>query len=283
MTPFQPWSKFYWADWRSDPRVRMCSLAGRGLWIEMLALMHEAEPKGHLLINGRKPTDKEIGSLVGATPREVQRLTEELESLGVFSRTNAEGIIFSRRMVRDEQKATADRENGKRGGNPRLRDADNGGVNPPPNPEDKASRARHPDARCQTNKADALLESEIGRTDLLTTKGENGETHRRRSRGSSLDPAWQPSEQDLAFARERGWDDGRVLGPSGEAERFRAHHEKAGTLSKSWAASWRTWVLNGIRFDERRANGTGGARSQAGGILEAGARALARLQRDRPA
>lgn len=37
-----PWLKFYPTDWRSDPALKMCSLAARGLWIEMIALMHEA-------------------------------------------------------------------------------------------------------------------------------------------------------------------------------------------------------------------------------------------------
>ena len=45
-----PWMKFYTADWRSDPALRMCSMAARGLWVEMICLMHEATPYGQLLI-----------------------------------------------------------------------------------------------------------------------------------------------------------------------------------------------------------------------------------------
>jgi len=50
--PGNPWMKFYPADWRSDPMLRLCSLAARGLWAEMICLMHEAEPYGSLLVNG---------------------------------------------------------------------------------------------------------------------------------------------------------------------------------------------------------------------------------------
>ena len=37
----RPWMKWYPADWRSDPGLRMCSFAARGLWADLLALMHE--------------------------------------------------------------------------------------------------------------------------------------------------------------------------------------------------------------------------------------------------
>ena len=48
----RPWMKFYPADWRAEPSLRFTSLAARGLWIEMLALMHEATPRGSLLVKG---------------------------------------------------------------------------------------------------------------------------------------------------------------------------------------------------------------------------------------
>lgn len=124
----KPWMKFYPADWRSDPRLRMCSLAARGLWIELCALMHEAEPYGHLIVAGVVPSIKQIASLVGV--RAVKDELAELESAGVFSRRE-DGALYSRRMVRDNAKALADIANGKGGGNPKLRRDDNSPVNPP--------------------------------------------------------------------------------------------------------------------------------------------------------
>jgi hypothetical protein len=129
-----PWMKFFPADWRADPALRMCSLAARGLWMEMLSIMHEADPRGSLLINGNTISAKQLASLCGATLRETIALLTELEAAGVFSRAD-DGTIFSRRMKRDDEKAARDKTNGKAGGNPRL----NAGVNPP----DKAQR---PDA-----------------------------------------------------------------------------------------------------------------------------------------
>lgn len=115
----EPWMKFYTSDWRSDPRLRMCSMASRGLWIEMICLMHEAIPYGHLLVSGHCPTDAQLSVLAGAPSDQITALLGELESAGVFSRTR-EGVIYSRKMSRMAKKAATARNNGKKGGNPTL-------------------------------------------------------------------------------------------------------------------------------------------------------------------
>src|SRR5260221_494809 len=106
-TTKRPWMKWYPADWRADPRLRMCGYAARGLWADLLSLMHEAEPYGYLLINGISPTTRQIASLLGGSEREVKSLLDELEIAGVFSRADG-GAIISRRMVRDKAKADVD-------------------------------------------------------------------------------------------------------------------------------------------------------------------------------
>lgn len=143
----RPWVKWYWADWRSDPGLRVCSLAARGLWAEMLGIMHEADTYGHLLINGSAPTAKQIAALVSATPGQVEALLAELKAAGVPSFT-AEGVIYSRRMVRDRERQERDKANGKKGGNPSL----NGGVNPPDNGGDKAHMPEARSQRLETEK-----------------------------------------------------------------------------------------------------------------------------------
>lgn len=119
--------KFFPADWRSEPRLRMCSLAARGLWMELIAVMHEAEPYGHLLVEGRIPTEEQLVVLAGADLKAVRAGMKELQANAVFS-TTAEGVVFSRRMVKDDAKAKKDKEAGRKGGNPNLV-----GVNPPVN------------------------------------------------------------------------------------------------------------------------------------------------------
>lgn len=125
----QPWMKFFPIDWRADPTLRQCSVGARGLWIDLICLMHEAEPYGHLVSNNQKIDERSIGLLTNIDRRSVKHLLDELERNGVFARTES-GIIYSRRMVRDYEKIQRDKENGRRGGNPKLV---KGGVNPPVN------------------------------------------------------------------------------------------------------------------------------------------------------
>lgn len=139
-----PWLKFYPTDWRADPALRSCSIAARGLWIEMLCIMHEAEPYGSLLIKGQRIDKKRLASLCGISEKECVSLLMELESFGVFEREQ-NGTIYSRRMRRDAEKALKDKANGKLGGNPKVKE----GVNPPVNAEVKA---QIPEARSQNQK-----------------------------------------------------------------------------------------------------------------------------------
>lgn len=111
----KPWMQFYPSDWKGDSKLRVCSLAARGLWLEMIAIAHEADPYGYVTINGSPITESQLARIVGSTEEEVINLISELDKAGVFSR-NRNGIIYSRRMVRDEKKATKNRENGKNGG-----------------------------------------------------------------------------------------------------------------------------------------------------------------------
>lgn len=97
-----PWFKFYPSDWRGDPKLRACSPLSRLLWLEMFCLAHEADPYGHVLVSGHTPTAAQLSQIAGMTLRQVTTGLTELELAGVFSR-DAAGVIFSRRMVRDEE------------------------------------------------------------------------------------------------------------------------------------------------------------------------------------
>ena len=128
-----PWMKFYPSDWRGDAKLRMCSIAARGLWLEMLAIAHEAEEYGYVTINGKAPTNLQLAKMVGEDESWVTQWVTELENSGVFSRTS-EGVIYSRRMVRDYKKAEVSRENGKTGGSSKHKknkdDLDLGNLKP---------------------------------------------------------------------------------------------------------------------------------------------------------
>ena len=136
-----PWFKFYPTDWQADPELRRCSLAARGLWIELIGVMHRSVEYGHL---DPSLTEREIAQLVGSPLKTVRSALAELERNRVFDR-GEKGEIVSRRMVRDHAKALKDQRNGRKGGNPVLMP----GVNP-------EVKAQIPEARIQNPEALAM-------------------------------------------------------------------------------------------------------------------------------
>ncbi|WP_308718980.1 hypothetical protein [Komagataeibacter xylinus] len=134
------WSKFWWKDWQNDLALKSCSYAARGLWMEMLAIMHAAERIGFFEISGKKVGIKQLAGLTNGSDREVRKLLSELQENNVFS-VDEDGFIFSRRMVRDKENSDISAEYGRSGGNPSLTKNDDknskGGVNPPDKGADK--------------------------------------------------------------------------------------------------------------------------------------------------
>lgn len=86
----------------------------------MICIMHQAEPYGHLTVNGNAILPPILARMVGAKLGEVIRWLGELEGAGVFDRDGE--TIVSRRMVRDEVLRKVRAEGGKLGGNPSLMD-----------------------------------------------------------------------------------------------------------------------------------------------------------------
>ena len=115
----RPAFQFYPSDWRKDSGLRLCSLAARGLWVELMCIAHECEEYGKLKQNGRGFSHKTLAKLVGLSPQTTLKLLKELEENGVFSR-DEDGAIYSRRMVRDEELRKIRAEAGSKGGNPIL-------------------------------------------------------------------------------------------------------------------------------------------------------------------
>lgn len=114
----RPSFQFYPGDWRNDEQLRLVSLGARGLWIEMMCIMHQAEPYGHLKVGPKVILPANLARLVGADEGEVEGYLGELRDVGVFS--EEEGVLICRRMIRDERIRKARAEGGKKGGNPAL-------------------------------------------------------------------------------------------------------------------------------------------------------------------
>ncbi len=116
-----------------DPALRSVSSGARGLWIDILCLLCDCVPRGYLQSASGKPySPEQIARMTGnLSVEEVSGWIAELEDAGVPSRTDA-GVLYSRRIVRDEHKRNLCAEAGKLGGNPTLKGLPKGGGKGPP-------------------------------------------------------------------------------------------------------------------------------------------------------
>lgn len=238
----KPWMKFYPADWQADPALRSCGISARGVWVELLCLMQKSDPVGYLLVNGKAPRAKALATLCGASERETQRALKELENAGVYSRTD-DGVIFSRRMVRDEEKAARDKANGATGGNPGLK----AGVNPPVKPTvDDGDKAQKPEARIQKEEPPTPLEG--------------GDRTRRRKSKIPI-PDGFPDQALIAEQQQIVRVAGADVDVKHQAERFRDWALANDRRYADWTATFRNWIRTSIsdRPTFSKASGGGGA------------------------
>jgi AraC-like DNA-binding protein len=104
---------FYPGDWLRSTPLQSCSIAARGVWIQLICWMHEGTPYGHLRMGSEDLSPADLARMLGLSRAETTRLLAELEKRRVFSRTES-GTIYSPRMVRDEQLRQARAAGGKK-------------------------------------------------------------------------------------------------------------------------------------------------------------------------
>lgn len=153
----RPSFQFYPADWRKDPELRACSVAARGLWVDMLCIMHEADPYGHLVVNGSPMDKKQLSRSCGEGVKSISRLLSELESAGVFSRVengSLEGAIYSRRLVRDEHIRIVRAKAGAKGA-----EVTNAGRLPTDLPRQNSGKSSEPRARAPSSSSSSSASS----------------------------------------------------------------------------------------------------------------------------
>lgn len=216
------WSKFYWADWETDPALRLCSLAAQGLWMRMLCIAAAHDPIGYVAVAGRGLDETALARLTGCQESEIASLLGELSQNGVFSR-DRHGRVFSRRMVDDAKKSAIAKKNGKNGGNPTLCNnkensaSDKGSVKAPLKPQE-------PRAISQKEETTSLRSVE------------------KKSRGTRLPADWTLPDEWHDYAVKQGLP---ITEIAREAERFRDWWLSAAGakgVKADWFATWRNWV-----------------------------------------
>lgn len=115
-----PALQFYPGDWRKDPGVQSLNYFDRGVWFEILCLMHESSDRGKLLLNGHPMPDDALATILGLDKQILTTTLNTLLTYGVASRDEETGALINRRMVKDEDLRQKRTEAGKLGGNPVL-------------------------------------------------------------------------------------------------------------------------------------------------------------------
>lgn len=219
----RPAFQFYPGDWRKDPALSSCSLAARGLWIELMCIAHESDNYGHLSINGKPMTPAMISRMVGEVPAVVMKLLVELHDAGVYSRTD-DGTIYSRRMVKDEHVRNVRADAGRLGGNPNLLKQTDKQTD---NQEVKQSVKQVP-------------------TPSSSSSSSSSEGLGARRRRTQVPADFRPDQTGIDKANAVGLD------VDTEVEKFRDYHAGKGSTMLDWQAAWRTWVGNAVSFGKAK-------------------------------
>ena len=242
----RPSFQFYPADWLRDPGLRSCSLGARGLWIDMLSFMHEAEPYGHLRINGHDIGLVAIARMIGSPLKDLRRHLAELEAAGVFSRTDG-GTIFSRRMVRDEEIRIKRAEGGSLSlQNPRVPARKDGGKDTLPQSIGGAFEG-------SPSSSDFFLPVSTSEKQEGAESSVSVERSRSRQRMNRLETEWpegfQFNERHKAIAEGLG------LNVHTEFVKFKDKAQAHGWRYADWEAGFRTWLNKADEFKQQRRAG----------------------------
>lgn len=97
-----PYFPFYPADWLKDPDLRRCDHHTKGVWIDMLCIMHQCQPYGVLCTNNMPWSRADIAIAIGGNAPEVLASIDALINKGVCS-VRADGSLYCRRMVSDAE------------------------------------------------------------------------------------------------------------------------------------------------------------------------------------
>lgn len=249
----RPSFQFYPGDWLGNSNLRRCTHAEKGVWIDVMCLMHDSEEYGVL-----RWSLKEIASAVGCKLADLKSLItkgvlkgsdtlleEALTYTPISGRRKGPTVVliditkgplwYSSRMVIDEYKRVA--RGGKddapnhspKGGNGEY-------IDDAPNPSPSHAGAHAGGRPSSSSSSTTSLRSVVERAH---TTGE----------GVTVPADLQPDRSTAASLQTLNVD------PDIELAKFIAHHEAQGTVladDKAWQAKLRKWLLDAHQFNADR-------------------------------
>jgi len=236
-----PSFQFYPGDWRKNAKLRRCSHAERGIWLEVLCLMHDTDEYGVL----RWPL-KDVATAAGCRVQDLRALLSKGVMKGADVGEEAEPFVFvprhagrdgqpvtllarqegpiwySSRMVRDEYVRT------KRGIGSRIGEEPKAAPIPPIGDGPSASPSSSPSV--------LPLSPSIRKS--------------RKQEATHCPAGFEVSADMAGWAVDIGVPAENV---KPQTEKFLDHHQAKGSRFSDWNAAWRTWMRNAVEFGQRRA------------------------------
>lgn len=117
-----PWMQFCVGDWFKDPGIQLLDATERGIWLHMLFLMWDSN--GRLSINGKPYPLEGIAAQLRVSSSVIISCVGKLLDYGIAEIDN-NGVLSSRRLIRDLEVRRIASENGRKGGNPKLKQISN--------------------------------------------------------------------------------------------------------------------------------------------------------------
>lgn len=245
----RPSFQFYPADWQGNANLRRCTHDEKGIWIDVMCLMHDSEEYGVL-----RWSLAEIAQAVGRKPACLRGLIAK----GVLKGADAGGscepltfaarhagksgvpvtlldsqsgpIWYSSRMVRDEYVRTKRGETTRFGASPKV----------PPNPPPMGSP--------KGGFGDGSSSSSSSSSPKIESRHHNGAnghdpTAARQARGTRLPENWIPGPEGVAFCHETRPELDVQITFERFADYWRSQPGQKG-VKLDWMATWRNWVRN---------------------------------------
>jgi hypothetical protein len=169
-----PAIQWYPGDWRKDPGVQALNYHDRGVWFEIIMLMHESDRRGVLLLNGKAMPDEALAHILGLDNQILTSTLTTILDYGVADR-DGDGSLVCRRMVKDEHIRQVRKKAGAKGGNPIL-------LNQIPTPSSSSSSS--------SSSSDEIVKSARADGPPVVPKGVNGKTPRGVSPKGDEDPGF---------------------------------------------------------------------------------------------
>ncbi|MDG1949878.1 MAG: conserved phage C-terminal domain-containing protein [bacterium] len=96
---------FYPEDWLDDAKLKHCSLAAKGMWIDLLCHMHRGDPYGYMVFRNKVMSRFDIQNMLMVTNEEVfTNAFQELFDKGILLQDKATGAYYSKRMLQEHKK-----------------------------------------------------------------------------------------------------------------------------------------------------------------------------------